>query len=107
MNDKSKRFSWREHKDGSHIEDNLTKKRVSQKRKLVNFLNELWDTALEYEKENQTLKEELERLQRNKDELDMICKSYKDYYGEDISKAEWYGYIKRCYEKDANERFFL
>lgn len=96
------RFVWSSKKEGGHIVDNMTKKRVSQKRRLVNFLNELWDTALEYKKENQSLQEELERLQKNKDELDMICKSYKDYYNEDISKAEWYGYIKRCYEKEAN-----
>lgn len=96
-----KRYVWIEDKQGNHIEDKLTKKRISQKKKkMVNFLNDIWEEKEKYRKENEYLKEEVERLERNKKELDMICKSYKDYYGEDVNKACWYGYIKRCYENN-------
>lgn len=94
------RFVWHKTENRGVIKDKVTKKEYTKGRELLMLLNNIWKQTKRFEKENQRLNEENQRLKENKDELDMILKSYHDYYGKDISNAEWYGYIKRCYGDD-------
>ena len=95
-----KRFVWKVDNDGQgHIFDRITKKRLGQHKKSLEPLNNMWNMVKRFEKHNQELVQENIRLQEDRDYLNNICKSYKDYYGKPIEKAEWFGYIKRCYEK--------
>ena len=95
----TKRFLWKIDSDGQgHIYDRLSRKRVSQHKKILPLLNQLWEQVRRFEKYNQELIEENIRLQEDRDYLNNLMKSYKDYYGKPIEQAEWHGYIKRCYE---------
>ena len=94
-----KRFVWKVDKTGQgHIYDRLTKKNVAQSKKALITLNQLWEQVMRFEKHNQELIEENIRLDEYRDYANNLEKSYKDYYGKPIQQAEWYGYIKRCYE---------
>lgn len=94
-----KRFIWKIDAAGhGYIYDRVTRKTVSQHKKILLTLNQLWEQVMRFEKYNQELIEENIRLQENKDYANNLEKSYKDYYGKSITQAEWYGYIKRCYE---------
>ena len=93
------RFVWKVDKTGhGHVYDRITRKRVAQSKKVLDILNSLWEQVMRFEKYNQDLIQENIKLQEDRDYLNNLEKSYKDYYGKPITKAEWYGYIKRCYE---------
>lgn len=89
------RFVWHKNKKMGVIKDNMTKKEYVKGRELLMLLNNIWEETKIIKEENQQLKEENQRLKRNKNELNMIIESYRDYFGKNISDAEWYGYIKR------------
>lgn len=91
------RFVWYKTKNMGVIKDQITKKEYIKGKQLLILLNNIWEQTKRLNEENQRLNEENQILKENKDELDIILKSYKDYFGKDISGAEWYGYIKRCY----------
>lgn len=96
----SNRFVWKVDKTGQgHVYDRITRKRVAHNKKsTIDTLNNLWEMVQRFEKHNQELVQENIRLGEDRDYLNNLLKSYKDYYGKPITQAEWYGYIKRCYE---------
>lgn len=93
------RFVWKIDERGhGHIYDRITRKRVGQHKLTLEPLNQLWEQVKRFEKYNQELIQENIRLEEYRDYANNLEKSYKDYYGKPIEKAEWFGYIKRCYE---------
>lgn len=88
-----KRFVWDSSTRHGQIYDKITKKNLHGSRETLKELNKIWDMVGRFEKHNQELIQENIRLSEKSDYCDNLCESYKQFYGEDIEKADWFGYV--------------
>ena len=94
----NKRFTWKIQDNRGFIYDKITGKEWKKNKQLVHLLNTIWESRGAVIKQNEKLENENRRLKQKEKEFDMVLKSYRDYYKKDISAAEWYGFVGRCYE---------
>ena len=88
----TKRFIWDSKTRHGQIYDKLTKKNLHGSRETMHELNRIWEQVRRFEKENQRLNEENIRLNNKSEFCDKLCESFKNYYGMEITNADWFGF---------------
>lgn len=85
------RYKWKK-TNGGRIYDRIKGIDFVGNKQTMDLMNELWKFAKYQQQDADDLKKHYKWLKRKSDYLDMLCYSYKDYYGEDIEDSQWFGF---------------